>query len=386
MAQGAAWRERSLQRNSSLGLKERIVSRAMSAEPTLNENDTPPARGLHRLAVLAVCLVWPLIWVGGLVTTYDAGMAVPDWPGTYGYNLFLYPPKTWLLGPFDLFIEHGHRLLGAVVGMVAIAIVLVAYFREPRRWVLGLTVALLAAVIGQGVLGGMRVVLSDRTLAMVHGCVGPAFFALCVVTAVVTSRVWWRQPSQQDAQLRPIGYALVGLIGSLLVLSYLQVILGAKIRHVQPTTPPSEFTTTVAQHVTIAVLFWLLSLLAWWRLRRCGDLTLSRPGGALLGLVSLQILLGVGTWVVNYGWPGFLGPGFLAKVPGGTGYLILAKGFFDSIVVTAHVATGSLILAVSTLLLLRLLRSRVRRLSARGMQWDADTSDLDSSAALGHST
>ncbi len=58
----------------------------------------PPARGLHRLVVLAVCLVWPLIWVGGLVTTYDAGMAVPDWPATYGYNLFLYPYKSWLLG------------------------------------------------------------------------------------------------------------------------------------------------------------------------------------------------------------------------------------------------------------------------------------------------
>jgi cytochrome c oxidase assembly protein subunit 15 len=66
----------------------------------------PPAKTLHRLAVLAVCLVWPLIWVGGLVTTYDAGMAVPDWPGTYGYNLFLYPLTTWVYGPFDLLIEH----------------------------------------------------------------------------------------------------------------------------------------------------------------------------------------------------------------------------------------------------------------------------------------
>src|SRR5688572_13709785 len=55
----------------------------------------PPGRWLHRWAVLIVALVWPLIWVGGQVTTYDAGMAVPDWPGTYGYNLFLYPYQTW---------------------------------------------------------------------------------------------------------------------------------------------------------------------------------------------------------------------------------------------------------------------------------------------------
>ncbi len=113
----------------------------------------PPTKSLHRLAVLAVCLVWPLIWVGGLVTTYDAGMAVPDWPATYGYNLFLYPYKTWIYGPFDLLIEHGHRLLGAVVGLVAIGIVVAAKVREPRRWVFWLAIGILAAVISQGLRG-----------------------------------------------------------------------------------------------------------------------------------------------------------------------------------------------------------------------------------------
>jgi cytochrome c oxidase assembly protein subunit 15 len=78
--------------------------------PEIRATDWRPPSLLHRLTVLIVCLVWPLIWVGGLVTTYDAGMSVPDWPGTYGYNLFLYPYETWLFGPFDLFIEHGHRL------------------------------------------------------------------------------------------------------------------------------------------------------------------------------------------------------------------------------------------------------------------------------------
>ena len=62
--------------------------------------------------MVLVCATFPLIWVGGLVTTYEAGMAVPDWPTTYGYNLFLYPWQTWMLGPWDLFIEHGHRLAG----------------------------------------------------------------------------------------------------------------------------------------------------------------------------------------------------------------------------------------------------------------------------------
>ena len=73
------------------------MSDNLTSEPIPSEADERSPL-LHRLAVLSVCLVWPLIWVGGLVTTYDAGMAVPDWPGTYGYNLFLYPLSTWLFG------------------------------------------------------------------------------------------------------------------------------------------------------------------------------------------------------------------------------------------------------------------------------------------------
>ncbi|MAP10376.1 MAG: cytochrome oxidase assembly protein, partial [Rhodopirellula sp.] len=87
-----------------------------------------------RLTRVMVCLTWPLIWVGGLVTTYDAGMSVPDWPGTYGYNLLLYPISTWLFGPFDLFIEHGHRLLAALVGFIAIGLVIASLKTEKRRW------------------------------------------------------------------------------------------------------------------------------------------------------------------------------------------------------------------------------------------------------------
>src|SRR4029077_11054524 len=76
----------------------------------------------HRLALLLASATFPLLWVGGLVTSYDAGMAVPDWPTTYGYNLFLYPWQSWVLGPWDLFIEHGHRLFGAAVGLLSIAL------------------------------------------------------------------------------------------------------------------------------------------------------------------------------------------------------------------------------------------------------------------------
>ena len=78
-----------------VGTTTKVVERNMASESTLADRRYP-GQLVHRLSVLLVCLVWPLIWVGGLVTTYDAGMAVPDWPGTYGYNLFLYPYSTWL--------------------------------------------------------------------------------------------------------------------------------------------------------------------------------------------------------------------------------------------------------------------------------------------------
>jgi len=320
--------------------------------------DVPSGRVLHRLAVLAVCLVWPLIWVGGLVTTYDAGMAVPDWPGTYGYNLFLYPYKTWLLGPFDLFIEHGHRLLGAIVGLVAIGIVIAAFRSEPRRWVRWMMVGLLAAVIVQGMLGGFRVLLSDRTVAMIHGCFGPAFFAGCVLAAVVTSRFWYDAKRSSQNQRIP-GKWLLAMTVLLLVTSYVQLVLGAQLRHLHPHTPPPWFAMMVGLHVTTAASLWLFTAVTWLSLRRCGDLTLSRPGLMLIGLVGLQILLGTGTWVVKYGWPTFL-----QWIPGSTGFLIESKGFAESIIVTAHVATGSLILAVCTLLLARSSRLRFVRLNS----------------------
>ncbi|MEM9643741.1 MAG: COX15/CtaA family protein [Planctomycetota bacterium] len=342
-------------------------------------------RIVHRLAWLLLALVWPLIWIGGLVTTYDAGMSVPDWPNTYGYNLLLYPMSSWLSGPFDIFVEHGHRLLAMVVGFVSIGLLIAAWTRENRFWVVVLCFGVLLAVIGQGGLGGLRVVLSDQNLAMVHGCVGPAFFALCVIAMVVTSR-WWMEPEhfeeQQTVATRPsepaeeqpgtpttrvvrptrvrgpreLGALVSWMAGFLVVLSFAQLVMGAMLRHASPTTRPSWFAMIVASHILVAFLLWLATVLVWWRIRRCGDLTLSRPSGALVPLVGLQICLGLGTWIVNYGYATFL-----KWMPGSAGYLVQAKGFVESFIVTGHVATGSLILAAATFLLVRVLRSRYRQ-------------------------
>src|SRR5688572_32197957 len=106
----------------------------------------------HRLAVALALITFPLIWVGGLVTTYDAGMAVPDWPGTYGYNLLLYPWQSWIAGPWDLFIEHGHRLLGMTAGLLSIALVTAVLIADRRPWLIAAAGGALALVVLQGVL------------------------------------------------------------------------------------------------------------------------------------------------------------------------------------------------------------------------------------------
>lgn len=326
-----------------------------SSEETHFPSSYDRSQILYGLSVLAVCLVWPLIWVGGLVTTYDAGMAVPDWPGTYGYNLFLYPLSTWVSGPFDLFIEHGHRLLGAVVGLVAIAMVVAALRREDRRWVVGLTIGILLAVISQGALGGVRVLLSDRTTAMIHGCFGPVVFALCCIAAAVTSRSWWdrKVSAKLPKSEKPLAKWVVAAATLPLILSYVQLVLGAQLRHVQPLTTPGTFTLIVAVHITTAFGLWVLTGFLFILVRRCGDLTLSRPAGWLIWFVAAQILLGTGTWIVNYGWPSIL-----EFLPFGEGFLVRSKGFVDSIIVTAHVAVGSLILATSAVVLVQVFRQR----------------------------
>src|SRR5436305_11671292 len=156
-------------------------------------NDRPYQPGLHRLALLTAVATFPLIFMGGLVTSHGAGMSVPDWPNSYGYNMFTFPPSIWLgKQAGGIFYEHSHRLMASLVGMFSIALTLAAWKLERRRWVRWLATSVLGAVIFQGVLGGLRVVLVKLDLAIVHACVAQAFFCLAALVAVVTSR-WWME-------------------------------------------------------------------------------------------------------------------------------------------------------------------------------------------------
>ncbi len=307
----------------------------------------------HRWAMVLACATFPLVWVGGLVTTTDAGMAVPDWPNTYGYNMFLYPWQSWLSGPWDLFVEHGHRLLASSVGMLTIGLVIVMWRSHERRWLRNLSLVALALVIFQGVLGGMRVLLDERTLALLHGCTGPLFFAVTVALFVFTSKSWMSSTEISSAAI-PVAAIVRTLAIVTTVLVYLQLVFGAVLRHVPVDGDPGAFMLAVRFHLFLAgVLTMHVVLLAWLTLRNFRRVQpLSRLVLALCGLIVVQLLLGGSTWIVKFAVPGWATPWLPASE-----FAIQADGWLQTNIITAHVAVGSLMLVTSLAIALFALRS-----------------------------
>ncbi len=313
----------------------------------------------HRLAVALVCATFPLIWAGGTVTTYEAGMAVPDWPNTYGYNLFLYP--KWASGPWDIFIEHGHRLLGAAVGLITIGVAIVVWKCDSRRWLKMYSLAVLAGVCAQGALGGMRVLLDERVLARIHACTAPLFFAMAVALAVFTSRRWLSPSAPRSEEharkLHRLSVATAGI-------AWLQIVMGARLRHVSIELPPREFGDAVFWHLLVASVLVVHIVLLYARIRRsyANEPALVRPALGLLVLIACQLALGAATWVMNYGWPAWFQGYRWAEE-----YIIVQEGMPQAMVTTAHVAIGSLIFVVSVMLALR--SFRLVRWPAQALAW-----------------
>src|SRR6266496_6384873 len=135
----------------------------MSAASRPAQNSGDVSVWPHRLAVILACATFPLLFIGGLVTSKGAGLAVPDWPTTFGYNMFLYP---WSKMVGNIFYEHSHRLVASAVGLLTIALAIAFWLEERRHWLRRLGVAALLLVILQGVIGGLRVVLLEHTLAI----------------------------------------------------------------------------------------------------------------------------------------------------------------------------------------------------------------------------
>jgi cytochrome c oxidase assembly protein subunit 15 len=305
----------------------------MTPESTIPQptNSSPPAkdRGYrlapHWFAVLAAVFTWPLLFVGGLVTTYRVGMAVPDWPTTFGINMFLFDMREVAWG---VFIEHGHRLYGAAVGVCTILLMLDFLAFDRRRSVKFLGVLALAAVIAQGVLGGLRVNNNSTTLAMMHGCTGQAYFAFVVVLATITARSWFVERREVEKVER-----LKGLAVATMVVAYLQVVLGAWLRHFGSTG-------ALMSHAGLALgVIGLVAAVAWSVGRRKVELPgLLGPVRVMELTLALQAALGIAAW-------------WMLRPFDGTAR---AVSTLQALVRTGHQANAALLLGAAVVLVLRL--------------------------------
>src|SRR5438552_948170 len=138
---------------------------------------------LHRAAQITAVATLLLIFMGGLVTSHGAGMSVPDWPNSYGYNMFAFPVSQWTGG---IFYEHTHRLWASAVGLMTTVLTILIWVKDSRKWMKWLGIVAFLLVIAQGVLGGLRVTMKMDNLGIFHGVIAQAFFVLTCVIAFCT--------------------------------------------------------------------------------------------------------------------------------------------------------------------------------------------------------
>lgn len=305
-----------------------------------------PGPWRHRFALLTSASTLFLIFAGGLVTSSGSGLAVPDWPLSYGQ---FFPPMVG-----GVFYEHGHRMVAAVVGLLMLGLALWTWRSESRGWVRGLAAGALATVVVQALLGGVTVLyLLPPSISISHAGVANLFFALTVVLALVTGR-GWISPSGAGSSAgagrlaSPDGLAgLPALAACTTGAVYVQILLGAVMRHTGAGLSIPDFPLALGRIVPplddprVAIHFahrvWglgvgLLAAATVLRVlrRHRGETRLVRPALALAGLVAIQIALGAFTvWTAK-----------------------------QVHVTTFHVAGGSATLASALVLTLRAARTR----------------------------
>lgn len=184
---------------------------------------------LHKFATFVAGCTVLLVFAGSLVTSTDSGLAVPDWPTTYGWNMFAFPPSKWVGG---ILYEHGHRLIASSVGFLTIVLAGWLWLTEHRRWLRWLAVAALGTVIAQGILGGLTVLFFlPAAISTAHAGLAEIFFCLTVAIALFTSPSWIAgygrgvdQTGVEDGRLRRLATVTTVLI-------YVQILVGATMRH-----------------------------------------------------------------------------------------------------------------------------------------------------------
>ena len=295
---------------------------------------------LHRFSKLVVAATILLLLAGSLVTSTGSGLSVPDWPTTYGWNMFTFPPSKWVGG---IFYEHGHRLIASTVGFLTIILAAWLWIADPRRWMKWLGVAALGSVILQGALGGLTVLFFLPTaISSAHAGLAEIFFCMTVAIALFTSRSWLAAGnSVDDSMLRRVATATTTAI-------YAQIIVGAVMRHSDaglaiPDFPwmfghviPDHWDPRIAIHFAhrvgaLIVTFCVIATAAhiWYHHRDRRELT--RPASLSLLLVATQVTLGALT--------------------------VLSKR--DVWINSVHLVNGALVLATSIVITLRSWQVRI---------------------------
>jgi heme a synthase len=255
---------------------------------------------LHLYAAFVAAATALLIFAGGLVTSTGSGLSVPDWPNTYGWFMFTFPLDKMVGG---IWYEHSHRLIASTVGFLIVMLAVWLWRAETRAWVRRLGYVALAAVVTQGVLGGITVLwLLPDPISIAHAGLAQLVFCLTVTIALVTSPGWKRGYPANDATLR-----IVAVVTT--VVAFAQILVGATMRHTGaglaiPDFPlafghlvPPLWSASIAIHyahrigaliVTFLVIATVGHVLYHYRSRA----ELMRPSLLLVAFVALQVTLG----------------------------------------------------------------------------------------------
>jgi cytochrome c oxidase assembly protein subunit 15 len=284
-----------------------------------------------KVAVMATFL---LVVAGGLVTSNEAGLAVVDWPNTFGANMFLFPLSRMTGG---IYYEHAHRLFGALVGLTTMGLAIRLWRRDQRRLVHHFATLAVGLVVVQGILGGLRVtggftlstseadMAPSIALAVTHGVMGQIFLGLIVGLAVVTSTPWIQAPAAEKRASAGADRTIqMWLVAALLI----QLVLGAVQRHMAQ---------GLIVHISLAAVVVMIAVMAGaraWGLYH-GVRPVQQLGQLLMAGVAVQVALGVAALAVTQGRA-----------------VVGAPSTLEVTIATAHQATGAFLLALSVALLL----------------------------------
>jgi heme a synthase len=292
----------------------------------LDTASTPYNRAHHRFTAFAAACVFLLIVAGALVTSNEAGLSVPDWPTSFG-SLYRLPPMVG-----GVKFEHGHRMLAEFIGLLTIGVAIWTQKADRRRWMRVLAWCALGTVIAQGILGGLTVLFYlPPAISTAHATLAQTFFCIMAGLAFFTSRGWVQAP---EPVVGMQGRPHLTTLASLAVASvWLQLIMGAAFRH--------SGIRLLPHLIGAAVVFCMVVWLAVTTLKRHrATPQLARPAAVLLVLLTVQITLGLASYVTRVVW-----------------YQQAAAPLASMVVATvAHVACGALVLVTTVILAIQIHR------------------------------